>query len=399
MNSQEINNFWHKILDSRYKKADLPQGQAFDAWKVKILTQKDFNSLALKKNEISAEQLLYLCHFGLLAPTSHNSSPERFRIFPDKNIIQVLVDRKYILTNSDPSGRQACISVGCVVANIKSAALCYGLKTKLKFFQVSKNDLSPNKNRESKYIHLLSIQLQTSTILPDLKFLKAMKERKVIRAEYNDKVKISPSFVKELIAHVKTNYSRLEFKLIIKKEELHLAGKLQEDADRTVFEDPSFSYELGEWILPNQDQTKSVGLRGQELGFNDNFTQYIRKGLMSEVILPADQMAQFARGGRIGIESSSGLGVISVEKDDVEDWILCGIVLEELALMLHLKKFYTSIHAGIAESDWVNSIFASSVIHTTKRPTVLFRIGVPKRPIDLNRPHSSRPTLESMILS
>ncbi len=59
-----------------------------------------------------------------LAPSVHNSQPWRLRISPDR--VDVLLDPARQLTAIDPSGREAWISIGAAILNLRIAVLAAG---------------------------------------------------------------------------------------------------------------------------------------------------------------------------------------------------------------------------------------------------------------------------------
>src|SRR5688572_12927675 len=111
-------------IDSEYGES-LTNGAIHDPWRVRPLSRTQFLELG-EPGRLNREQLRYLAWFGLLAPSSHNTVPQRYVLREDSQRIEVLADRKYILPESDPSGRQCMVSLGCTLANIQRAAAVMG---------------------------------------------------------------------------------------------------------------------------------------------------------------------------------------------------------------------------------------------------------------------------------
>ena len=95
----------------------------YKAWEVKI---EDF--FHLKSN---LERLRFLLNFAVLAPSSHNSQPWKFRV--SENEILVEPNRDRALPSSDTNNRQLFISLGCAVENILIAADYYGFETLVEY--------------------------------------------------------------------------------------------------------------------------------------------------------------------------------------------------------------------------------------------------------------------------
>jgi hypothetical protein len=56
------------------------------------------------------------------------------------------------------------------------------------------------------------------------------------------------------------------------------------------------------------------------------------------------------------------------------------------------------VHAGIIEVPVVRRLLAGTLLHTTRRPMMIFRIGKPKRTQDGLRPHSVRPAIGDLVI-
>ena len=77
------------------------------------------------KQTTTANRLKFLLRFAVLAPSSHNSQPWRFRI--EGGSISIFAEASRRLKDSDKNDRQLFISLGCAVTNILIAADYYGM--------------------------------------------------------------------------------------------------------------------------------------------------------------------------------------------------------------------------------------------------------------------------------
>lgn len=361
-------------------------------WEVKILAQKEFESLSL------LARLTYLCHFGTLAPTTHNTVPQKYKLIPEKNEIEVWVDPQFILPASDKIGRQATISMGCVIENIVCAASSYGFSPRIAHHTIDANNLIPSKkNSKPHLLATLSLGSSQKSDFLQKKTLENILHRKTLRAEYDPKVTLTPSLSLKLHKHA-ADFNNLSLKLIENKLALNAISKIQEIADRTVIERDVFAYELGHWLIPNDDKKSLRGMRGYEFGFDDQFAHRVHSGLLRKTRLLPDETAAFASGGKIGIRSSSCLAIITAKKENIMSWVEAGQLFERIALTLIQNGFYTAMHAGITEVKIVSRMFAT-FLSTKEVPLVILRIGKPYMKNDILRPHSSRPPTKELILS
>ena len=110
-----------KFYDPTLAGGDVLPGAPFEPWQLRILTAAELGALS------AVERLGYLACWALLAPTSHNTVPQRFELRPEDGAIGLWIDRGAVLAESDPAGRQATISLGCAIENLLVAANARGL--------------------------------------------------------------------------------------------------------------------------------------------------------------------------------------------------------------------------------------------------------------------------------
>jgi hypothetical protein len=355
----------------------------------------------------SRGQLAYLASFGLLAPSSHNSVPQRFRLVPEAGRIEVAIDRRFVLPASDPSGRQCLIGLGACLANLElaGAALGVGVRARIAAGAASVRPFAGATDGAS-LAEVLSLELSRLEAAPLAgEWLAFLRDHKVVRAEYDRTVPLPAALARRLEHVVNTTdgaagslgLPSLELHLIADPSRLRALGRFQEQADRFVFEMGSFTRELGDWLLPNDDDASKVGMRGREFGFDDRFAAHVHQALREQRLLP-DQLAGFAKGGRMGIESSSAVLVISVERETPEAWLGAGRAAQRLSLECQREGFHSAYHAALTEVEWARQMVAASVLLTPRLPAVLLRVGKPKRPEDLARPHAARPPLNDIVI-
>lgn len=75
------------------------------------------------------EPAVALLRAAVLAPSSHNTQPWRFRVAG--STIDLLADRTRALAENDPQDRELTISCGCALMNLRSAAAQRGLQARV----------------------------------------------------------------------------------------------------------------------------------------------------------------------------------------------------------------------------------------------------------------------------
>ncbi|HEU5074110.1 MAG TPA: hypothetical protein VFU02_08050, partial [Polyangiaceae bacterium] len=78
-----------------YARGDAPPdalpGAAFAAWSLRTLSRSELRALS------TGERLAYFACWALLAPTSHNTVPQRFRLLPESSALEFWLDRSVVL--------------------------------------------------------------------------------------------------------------------------------------------------------------------------------------------------------------------------------------------------------------------------------------------------------------
>ncbi len=80
------------------------------------------------------EQLQFFIRYAILAPSTHNSQPWRFRT--EGNVITVLLNPERTLKVADPACHYAYISIGAAIENLRLAADYFGFRMTASYFPV-----------------------------------------------------------------------------------------------------------------------------------------------------------------------------------------------------------------------------------------------------------------------
>ncbi len=383
-----------RFLDPAPRADDVPAEAPFSAWRLKVLSSSELEALG-SGAEISEAQLAYLAWHALLAPTSHNTVPQRMLLLPRERAIRIFVDRSAVLAESDPVGRQATVSVGCAIANVALAAQVYGWSCQCDV--PAERELAAQSSTDS-LAEVATLRFLKGDAPPlDPTWLLAMRRRKTVRAEYDEGVPLPPELAEELCRRASALDPGLTLHVVTDSPTRFFLGKFQELADSTVINRERFAREMGDWLLEN-DSAAWLGMRGREFGLDDETARRMHRGLQGLERLLPDETAGFAKAGSLGMRSSSAVAVITVNKDDLAHRLAAGRAFEEIALRLWLDGFCTAMHAGITEVEPPNLALRGR-LRTTHRPTVVFRIGKPLHPLEGDRPHSSRPLLDAVLVS
>lgn len=381
-----------RLLDDAAPAFDVPAGEAFSPWRLRRLSPPAFESLAGGR----PHQLAWLAGFGLLAPTTHNTVPQRFALRPDGPGIDLWLDRTRVLRDSDPTGRQAVVSVGCVAANLVRAAESVGWGAHVANAAVGPEDVTPAPGPQPLLTRIARVSFDPGAAIPDPAWQEVMLRRKVVRAQFDERVRLDDEVRRELARAVQASSPELTLHLLEDAPTLLFLGKFQELADTTVLNRDGFARELGDWLLPN-DHPSPRGMRGREFGLGDEVALHIHRGLRREERLLADEVAAFAKVASVGMRTASAVAVVTAARDDVACRLAAGRAYEDMALALERRGLRTAMHAAITEVEAPNLALRGR-LRTLARPLVVFRIGRAVDAADDARPHSARPDLGALLL-
>ncbi len=384
---------------------DVPASEPFAAWRLRVLSPAEFAQLAGTPERQghperpSYAQLAYLGWLNLLAPTTHNTVPQRLELDVEGGSIIVWLDRERVLPESDPVGRQALVSIGCGIANVEMGARAFGWEADVEILATAPERLRPWSLAAAgghRLERVARVRFRRGSAAIDAEAaLRAIVTRKVVRAEFDDRVKLDDDLPRALAA-IAARHAGIALHLVSDPASLLFLGKFQELADTTVVNRDRFALELGAWMLDDAS-AGAVGMRGREFGMSPDATQRMRNGLLRLAPLLPDEIAGFAKVGSVGMRSSSAVAVITVEDDTTALRVAAGRAYEEMTILLEERGFRTAMHAGITEVDAPNFALRGR-LRTRWRPDVVFRIGRVLRAADGARPHASRPHLREVLL-
>ncbi|MEO8623198.1 MAG: hypothetical protein ABI625_19130, partial [bacterium] len=205
-------------------RGDVPPGPAFDAWRLRVLSPADFAVLG------RTAQLEYLASLALVAPTTHNTVPQRMRVDPGASSLHFALDRRAILPQSDAAGRQATVSLGAAIANASIAAEVYGMRATLTVDADAEAMIRPARDGDDGVVPIAVLAFEPGAVAParDASWVHAMLRRKMVRAEFDERVKLDASLAAELTQMTAAVHRGLTLHVITDAPTLLALGKFQE---------------------------------------------------------------------------------------------------------------------------------------------------------------------------
>jgi len=381
------NWFTHGESDFENWPKDIPKGPAGKAWLIQVMSGSEIQQLTPR------ERSIYACHFGIIAPTTHNTSPEVFQVEED-GTAHIYLNLHFVLPASDPVGRHAEVSIGAVAENTIQALNAMGLSTIITNLFVEESQIRPSK--EHNLIRLLTITPQGEVSEEvDTARLTAMKERRTNRAEYDNRP--LPESLRNELELLAVEFPSLKLNLITSRPVIQAFSRFQQKADNYVVSgNELFRRELASWLRFNDDAESSRGMNCRQFGQRDD--TFLEQLTGQKELIPTNLKA-FAKAGQRGLASSSALAVIShfPDNNEVARRIEVGRLYEQTALLLQSNGWSTSMHAALTETHYLPiKVVSESLKRIVLKdrqlvPTAVFRVGIPRHEEDFDRPHSNRP--------
>ncbi|MCU0810284.1 MAG: hypothetical protein MUE59_04470 [Thiobacillaceae bacterium] len=294
------------------------------------------------------EPALSLLRHAVLAPSSHNTQPWRFRV--SATAIDLLADRTRALPVNDPDDRELVISCGAALLNLRVAAASRGLDAGVQLF--------PDPD-EPDWLARLSLGGTLAEPPPDGELAAFIECRRTWRKRFTEKV-VDDDTVGRLVEAAAMENVWLR-PMRTEDQRQQLAGLVAE-GDDMQWANPSWRRELAMWMHPRR--------RGDGLTVPD-------------LVGPVAQFVvrTFDMGGGVGAkdrqlaEASPLLAVIGTRGDTVPDWLEAGQGLQRVLL--------TACRDGL-QASYLNQPIEVPLLRSRVQrlvgegfPQILMRLGYP----------------------
>ena len=390
-------NEYSKILLSKHYCDNKEKSDSYSAWTLKKISANDFWEL-----DNDYIRSLYLINIGVLAPNSHNTQPWGFSLSDKGKNIVLYLDKERILPISDIKGRQAIISLGCVLTNIETACQFVDCNCSVIMESVAEDDLLPTQppdvmRKEERFVKIATINTKSRKNNDHQKdaLFEALFTRRIERGEYSPEKTIDMSIIEQIKSYGKQD--SIGVILMNDWARKTAIAELQGQADSFVINNKTFAKEfINDWLLYN-DSKSYFGMPGKTFRLNDEQTVRIKKRFEEDKGLEASDMTAMLQLSKRGILSSQYVGMITVDSDKPEQWLQAGRVLQKCALLFESKGISFAIHAGLAEVPQINMLMLRPIILSMKRPVILFRAGYLKEYLERS-PHSPRVPIQDVLL-
>lgn len=260
---------------------------------------------------VERETMMRAIEAAVLAPSSHNSQPWRFRLSADG--VDLFADRLRALPVVDPEGRELTISCGAALFNLRMALRQAGFVTEV--------SLLPGVGGGDHLARVLCVGRAEPTA-HEVALFAAIRKRHTHRAAFA-KRNVETKLVGRLVDAAGTEGATL--RVLDAWQQNSVAGWIAE-GDRLQGANPEFRRELAAWVHA-KDEKNGVGMSAAQLGVH---------GLGAR-LMPAF-LREFNWGrvqGRRDYQlamSAPVLAVLVSKGDAARDWLETGCALERMLL-------------------------------------------------------------------
>lgn len=317
------------------------------------------------------EQFIHLLRYAVLAPSSHNTQPWKFKLYD--NGIAVYVDYTRRLPVADPDNREVLMGIGAAVMNLRIAAMHYGFSVRVDYNFSNASDLpiafvalererdSRRRDPENEGLFLSIVRRHTNRQPFLLARVPDTLLNRLMEFAHGTEVSIYLSTDPQINTRV-----------------AHLVAL----AERAQQADPTFRKEFAEWLRPNKTQ-KTDGMPGAAFGISD-----VGSALAPWAVKTLDLGAIRARyDERLCVEAPA-LCVLQSE-DAIPAWLAVGEVLQHSLLALTrdgLQCSFFNMPIEIPEAR----LELRQMLGLKSLPQLLLRIGyslekpvpTPRRPVE-----------------
>jgi hypothetical protein len=310
------------------------------------------------------ERLRFLVRYAILAPSSHNTQPWKFRMADDR--IDVFMDESRWLKVADDDQRELHISIGCALENLLVAAEHFGLGHQTDYLPDPKNPMHAATVR-------FGAQRQRSPERPASLF-PMIPVRHTNHGEYDGRPipaavlnRLQGCCIEPGIAVLLTPDESIKQKV----------DELVVRADAIEFADPVFRAELGHWI--------GQGVFG---------TSWLLSKIGKLALTHINMAASTAKKDSAVLMSSPALGLISSEANDRVTQMKVGQAYQRLSLVAASHGIWCQPMSQIVQVEEIKAEVAKlqpNPSHFAQHP---FRVGfaVPEKQ------HTPRRSLENLLI-
>lgn len=297
------------------------------------------------------EQIAFCCQYGALAPSVHNLQPWAIEIQSKKLVVSVY--KGHHAEDSDATGRQTWISIGCFVENVLQASEGCGMKA-----SITKEDYANDA------ITVEFVASKQKSV--DAQILQNITSRVSNRNPF-DPAKLSDSQLQQF-KNLQKNIPGAQLIVNTEKATIELMTELTKQAVALALSMPRLKKELGQTFRANSS-THKTGIPGYALGYGNLRSKFESFRFTHLAIAPKESVKESER-----MRASAGFVFITADGDIAKYWFAAGRLYQRAALLLAELGLSQATQAATVEApDFHQEV--EKQIGTTNRLQAVIRFG------------------------
>lgn len=315
------------------------------------------------------EKINFLINCAILAPSSHNTQPWKFRI--KDGIIEVLPDFSRSLNVSDPTYRQMLLSIGCAVANIEYGCRYLGIDYDILF----------GGQEESFYceVKLKDFGEVKKKFAPSI---VAIKDRVTTRENF-EQFSLDEKTVNSILAEVENAQNTC---IVVRNDNIEKAVRITTEAISSIFPSKEFRSELAGWLRNNFTRKKD----GMPLFDVPSVLSFVLPFLLKKIDVSKQESLKTLK----YLKNAVAVFVVGSPNDSYSDFVNSGRVIEKIIVGAEKVGLSSRIMAAPIEDSRAREEL-SLLINSSLRPQAFVAVGKISKRVH----HSPRRSVEEVILS
>ncbi len=301
----------------------------------------------------------FLVRYAILAPSSHNTQPWRFRC--DDDGIDVLIDRTRKLDVIDAEGRQLLMSVGGALFNLRVAMIRFGHEPEVALF--------PSRSEPDLVARVTPGTPRTPSV-DEVDLFDAIPTRHTNRHPFEPR---PVSFrLADLLSHAAADEGAWLLRML--PDQRSAAAQMIAAADRLQFHDKAFRRELAGWLV-SDSSARADGIPGYSKSYGAPIS-----GANGLLVRTFDIGGRVAAGESDLIDGSPMLAVLGTDSDRPAAWLGAGQAMQHALLVAGVHGLSASFLNQALELRASRSQFVRLIGRGFPQLVLRFGYGPPARP-------------------
>lgn len=302
------------------------------------------------------DKVLHIVEYGVMAPSTHNTQPWRFKI--KDNLLEIYIDFTKFIPEADPMMRNMYISIGALITNIIMASKSFSVKPRVEFVK--------NLPGSEKVCSITLENINQAADPNDKTVLNSIMHRQNYRGFYK---KALGTNILDQVRRASNKNKKVVTMLIRDPKQIRMLGTLTSEGLQLAYVRPEFRREISNLINHNFS-LKKHGLHGYSLRMNFPASLIIPKIMRKKDIGRRLAVLNFN-----SFVSSPALVVLSTSSDSEKAWIDTGMAMEEIMINLTAQGVTTSIYSAAIEMGNLRYKVVDFLSLGDNKPQVMFCVG------------------------